>query len=364
MQISSISALLGGSLFVFLMFWVFYFYLFHIQKNLCLIQIKSLIFSGILVFFRFFMPLEFSASKNILSRNILPTVHQILELQIGKLSFPHLLIGISLGGSIILFLQYIVNLLKWRKLCKYAKPLSTENVINTVREIEQKKKKQIHIRVLESKLVTEPILTGIFHPKVILPYNFIESDLRYILSHEIEHYLKRDLLLKFFIEIGRILFWWNPFFYFLKNKIIQSLEFQADLETVKTFTEEEKLLYLECLLSSARKKQRKVTWGLAFREGNASIIKKRVFLILEEKYIKRRSNICYFLLPLIVFSLSFCFVVEPYYITEEQEQESFSLDDNINIKKYNDYYEIIIDGESIGKVENIPNEFSDIPVVE
>jgi len=362
MEISSISALLGGSLFVFLMFWVFYFYLFHIQKNLCLIQIKSLIFSGILVFFRFFIPLEFSSSKNILSRNVLPMIHQILEVQIGGLSILHLLTGISLGGSIVLFLQYIVHLLKWKKVCKYAKPLNTEHVINAVREIEQKQKKRIPIRVLESKFVTEPILTGIFHPKVILPYNFIETDLRYILSHEVEHYLKRDLLLKFFIEIGRMLFWWNPIFYFLKKKIIQSLEFQADLETVKTFTEEEKFLYLECLLSSARKKRRKMTLGLAFREGSSSIIKKRVSLILEEKYIKKRSNIFYFFIPLIMFSLSFCFVVEPYYITEEQKQESFSLDDNVNIKKYNDYYEIIVDGESIGKVKNIPNELSDIPV--
>ena len=159
-----------------------------------------------------------------------------------------------------------------------------------------------------------------------------------------------------------MLFWWNPIFYFLKKKIIQSLEFQADLETVKTFTEEEKFLYLECLLSSARKKRRKMTLGLAFREGSSSIIKKRVSLILEEKYIKKRSNIFYFFIPLIMFSLSFCFVVEPYYITEEQKQESFSLDDNVNIKKYNDYYEIIVDGESIGKVKNIPNELSDIPV--
>lgn len=362
MQISSISALMCGSLFVFLMFWVFYFYLFHIQKNLCLVQIKSLIFFGMLVILRFFLPLEFSSAKNILSKSILPIFHQILEVQIRELSVLHLLTGISLCGSMILFLHYIVHLLEWKKICKYARPLNTENVINTMKEIELKKKKQIHIQVLGSKFVTEPILIGIFHPKVILPYNFIETDLRYILSHEIEHYLKRDLLLKFYIETGRILFWWNPIFYFLKKKIIQALEFQADLETVKAFTEEEKLLYLECLLSSARKKQRKMTCGLAFREGNSSIIKKRVSLILEEKYIKKSSNICFFLIPLIVFCLSFCFVLEPYYITEEQKQESFSLDDNVNIKKYNDLYEITVDGESIGKVKNIPKEFSDIPV--
>lgn len=362
MQISSMSALLGGSLFCFFIFFAFYYCLLHIHQHLCLIHIKSLIFFGILVFLRFFLPIEFSSSKNILSRNILPRIQHSLKIKIGEFSVLHLLIGISLVGSTILFLQYIVHLLAWKKLCKYAKPLNMESVMNTMRGIELAKKKRIHIQVLESKFVIEPMLVGIFHPQIILPCNFMETELRYILSHEVEHYLKRDLLLKFVIEVGRILFWWNPIFYFLKKKIVQCLEFQADLESVKDFTEEEKLLYLECLLSSARKKQEKMAWGLGFREGPSSIIKKRVSLILAEKYVKKRSDICYFLIPLVVFGLSFFIVVEPCYISEEQKQESFSLDDNINIKMKNGFYEIIVDGETIGKVTNLPKEFSDVPV--
>ena len=76
-----------------------------------------------------------------------------------------------------------------------------------------------------------------------------ETEWRYVLLHEVNHYLHKDLYIKFLLHIICMIYWWNPFCKFLKNDTDTILEMRIDqtLANNPVHTAE----YLSCLLKTA-----------------------------------------------------------------------------------------------------------------
>lgn len=107
------------------------------------------------------------------------------------------------------------------------------------------------MQLLALPLLKSPIIYGLWKPCILIPntLELSETEWRYVLLHEVNHYRHKDLYIKFLLHIICIIYWWNPFCRFLKNDTDTILEIRIDqtLANNPAHTAE----YLSCLLKTA-----------------------------------------------------------------------------------------------------------------
>ncbi|WP_286080726.1 M56 family metallopeptidase [Parablautia intestinalis] len=85
------------------------------------------------------------------------------------------------------------------------------------------------IELCVNPLVSSPLLTGFFHPCIVLPGTDVpEKDFSYIVLHELTHYKRRDMFFKWLIQVTVCLHWFNPFVHLMSSEITRACEFSCD----------------------------------------------------------------------------------------------------------------------------------------
>lgn len=101
--------------------------------------------------------------------------------------------------------------------------------------------------------ISSPMVFGITETIVLLPITLCNQlttqEIKYILLHELAHVLRKDYFVNIFIEISKILMWFNPFSYLLINEIHLQREIDCDRFVIERETNP--LLYSKTLLSIA-----------------------------------------------------------------------------------------------------------------
>jgi len=101
--------------------------------------------------------------------------------------------------------------------------------------------------------ISSPMVFGITETIVLLPITLCNQlttqEIKYILLHELAHVLRKDYFVNIFIEISKILMWFNPFSYLLINEIQLQREIDCDRFVIESETNP--LLYSKTLLSIA-----------------------------------------------------------------------------------------------------------------
>lgn len=88
-----------------------------------------------------------------------------------------------------------------------------------------------------SPLTKTPMLTGIFSPQIILPeFDYQINELKYILLHELNHYIKRDIIYKWLIQFTICIHWFNPLIYWMAKQTKQAGELACDEAVIKRLT--------------------------------------------------------------------------------------------------------------------------------
>ena len=107
------------------------------------------------------------------------------------------------------------------------------------------------ISLLALPPLKSPVIYGLRKPCILIPdaLKLSETEWRYVLLHEVNHYLHKDLYIKFLLHSICMIYWWNPFCRFLKNDTDTILEMRIDqtLANNPVHTAE----YLSCLLKTA-----------------------------------------------------------------------------------------------------------------
>lgn len=106
------------------------------------------------------------------------------------------------------------------------------------------------VRILQDELITVPQVCGLRYPRVLLPdRNYTDSELHYILSHELAHWKNGDITLRFLVCLARAIFWWNPFLHLLPRYLEETQELRCDITVVthQCKTDEERIAYLDTL---------------------------------------------------------------------------------------------------------------------
>ncbi|MBQ3226698.1 MAG: M56 family metallopeptidase [Clostridia bacterium] len=152
-----------------------------------------------------------------------------------------------LSGSCIYLMvvigSYTVYLSKKRK---KAVKLSEFTLLDTLKS-KLGIRRKIDIRVSGDH--DSPMLVGVFFPVIYLPSKEIpEENMRMVLLHELTHYKRKDLLIKWFSLFVNAVHWFNPLAYLLCKNVSEACEISCDMEVTKDMSDAEQKMYMKTIL--------------------------------------------------------------------------------------------------------------------
>ena len=118
---------------------------------------------------------------------------------------------------------------------------------------EMKDAKKLKDNIYISDKIKTPAVYGIIKPKIILPIEYQESELNYILMHENAHIKRKDNLVRLLAFIIVCLHWFNPFAWLLLKLLYSDIELACDESVLSNCDETERKEYAYTLLSTAEK---------------------------------------------------------------------------------------------------------------
>ncbi|PYI52085.1 M56 family metallopeptidase [Paenibacillus flagellatus] len=135
------------------------------------------------------------------------------------------------------------------------------------------------IPVYWSPYAGTPFLYGLFKPRIVLPASmgFAPEQYRHVFLHELTHYKRRDIWVKFLLLLMNAVHWFNPFAYAARRDIDRYGELSCDERLVRSMSGKEKRRYCELLLQ--------VLWNAADRRDHLSTAFGN-----ERKYMERRID--------------------------------------------------------------------------
>lgn len=135
-------------------------------------------------------------------------------------------------------------------------------------------KKKGQAPVYESAALETPFLLGFFHPVIYLPAGMSQEEQRHVISHENEHFSRRDYLVKPFCFLAALLHWFNPLVWLYFKLMTEDMERSCDDRVLRRMTAQERAGYAETLLQLGMKSSGiHLLAPMAFGESNT---KKRI----------------------------------------------------------------------------------------
>ncbi len=107
---------------------------------------------------------------------------------------------------------------------------------------------KVHLRTCNT--VGSPMLIGIFRPVILIPN--IDKDykrLKMIFLHELNHYKRKDIIIKAFGLVINAVHWFNPLIYILLKKMDKYCEYSIDEKVVEEMDINDRKYYGETILS-------------------------------------------------------------------------------------------------------------------
>jgi beta-lactamase regulating signal transducer with metallopeptidase domain len=160
-----------------------------------------------------------------------------------------------LAGMCACALFFTVAYIKCRR--EFRMSLPVENDFTTLWLCEHSLRRPVQIR--QSDRIKAPLTYGVFRPVILLPKKTDwtdETKLCYILTHELTHIRRFDMLTKLVLTAAVCVHWFNPFVWVMYVLANRDLELSCDETVVRTFGETVKSAYALTLIGLEEKKSR------------------------------------------------------------------------------------------------------------
>ncbi len=149
-------------------------------------------------------------------------------------------------------------------------------------------------RLLMSQRLRAPICCGLFRPTIVLPAALCEAAnsqrLRWVFAHELTHLDRRDAWSCFLFGLGQTLFFYLPWFWWLRRQVRLCQEYVADAVAIRStasLDESSAPGYAEFLLSLTSLPE--VPLGATGVTGSSSDLFRRVRMLLQNPlHVERR----------------------------------------------------------------------------
>jgi len=121
-----------------------------------------------------------------------------------------------------------------RRKINILKPVSDQSILTLLDQLKTDIgiKKQIGIRMVDKNDGFSPMVTGLFHPTILLPpyllHDTDKSKLEPILLHELIHIKRGDLWVNFLLSIIQMIYFYHPVVWITNNKIVSLSEDVCD----------------------------------------------------------------------------------------------------------------------------------------
>ena len=136
------------------------------------------------------------------------------------------------------------------------------------------------IAVRTSDKISSPLMTGVFKPTLLLPETAMdEEQLNNVLAHEMIHFKRKDILLKWFVCIVKSIHWFNPAVYYISRQADIECEISCDLAVVKGMSKEQEAKYIStilALISAGNRRTAALTTGMT---SDKKTLKRRFMMI-------------------------------------------------------------------------------------
>ena len=140
-------------------------------------------------------------------------------------------IGLWAIGFFVFNFRNIIGQYRLHKLIKTAR-ITTDDLTSSYREeIKRRYNISSYIRILKSKSVATPLVTGIFRHRIILPddyTNWSKENLKLVLLHEAAHIKRRDVITHFVVQLITTFYWFNPLVWLAQRQFILEREHACD----------------------------------------------------------------------------------------------------------------------------------------
>lgn len=168
-----------------------------------------------------------------------------------------LFLGIWIAGILAMIILLIKSSLHLCTIKKSALPLQNPEVYRLYHHCLQEMELTKEIPVYSTAFLKSPIIVGLLKPCIYLPIHLIsdywESDMRYMLLHELQHYKHKDALAGYLMNLAGVIYWFNPLVWFALREMRNDREVACDTSVLKLLEEDSYEDYGNTLINFAQK---------------------------------------------------------------------------------------------------------------
>ena len=169
----------------------------------------------------------------------------------------YILLGIWIVGIFAMIILVIKSSLRLRTLEKSALPLQNPEVRRLYHRCMEEMGIHRSIPVYSTAFLKSPIIVGLLKPCIYLPIHLIsdynESDMRYMLLHELQHYNHKDAVASYLMNLAGVIYWFNPLVWYALKEMRNDREVACDTSVLKMLEEDDYADYGNTLINFAEK---------------------------------------------------------------------------------------------------------------
>jgi len=217
-----------------------------------------------------------------------------------SLSWWQITAAIWLIGLITFFAVHIIRHYRFIKIIKrWSETVTDENTLTILQNLKNEMGISKKINLYKNSDIGSPIMVGFINPRILLPHEEIEeSELRFVLKHELIHYKRKDLYFKLLVMIATAVHWFNPVVYLMSRAINVQCELSCDEETVRGTDANTRQQYSETIIGVIRYKSKIKTALSTNFYGGKKGMKSRISSIMDTG--KKRIGIAVVCIMLII----------------------------------------------------------------
>ena len=169
----------------------------------------------------------------------------------------YLLLALWLSGIIAMLILIIRSALRLHILKKSALPLQSHKVQQLYQRCLNDTDITKTVPIYSTAYLKSPVIVGFLEPCIYLPIHLIaddnETDIRYMLLHELQHYKHKDGIANYLMNLAGIIYWFNPLVWYALKEMRSDREIACDTSVLKLLKSEDYVAYGNTLINFAEK---------------------------------------------------------------------------------------------------------------
>ena len=169
----------------------------------------------------------------------------------------YLLFVIWISGIITMLIFVIRSALSLRALKNSALPLQNQKVQRLYQRCLSDCGITKYIPIYSTAYLKSPVIVGVWKPCIYLPIHLIsegnETEIRYMLLHELQHHKHNDGIANYFISLAGIIYWFHPLVWYALKEMRGDREIACDSSVLNLLKSDDYVTYGNTLINFAEK---------------------------------------------------------------------------------------------------------------